>query len=109
MENLNPKHNPLAQRKNKGKWIGGQFIPAKILRMAQNERMAEMARKIIRRRMGWRKRLYYWLKSLWLRLKFPLRRAKVSEEEIREKIREKIKEEASISDFKRTEHYDGEK
>ncbi len=102
MENLNPKHNPLSKRKNKGKWIGGQFIPAQILKRAQRERLTMMAREIIKRRLGWRRRLYYWLKSLWLRLKFPIRRVKISEEE----IKKKIKETASISDFKRHEHYD---
>lgn len=71
MADQNPKHNPNARRKMRGKWIGGMFIPYHLLMEAQKRRIELLQKEIIRQTY---KRLPFWIRLklriqwLWLRL-----------------------------------------
>ncbi len=61
----NPKHNPLARRRNRPRYIGGVLIPPDILAEAQRRRI-ELLRKEMAQQV--RYRLPRWLR-LWLKIK----------------------------------------
>jgi hypothetical protein len=67
MRDDNPKHNPLARRKMRGKWIGGVFVPYHLLMEAQRRRIEYMMREAIvgHGRLSFWQRIKAWLKNLW--------------------------------------------
>lgn len=95
----NPKKDKWARRKMKGKIIGGVYIPADVLKKAQEIRIERVNRLRKMERANFLLKIYYWFRRLLWKIRHPIRRAKISKEE-----KEKI-----ISSFRRTEHYNGRK
>lgn len=62
----NPKHNPLARRKNRPRYIGGVLIPADILAEAQRRRVELMLKETAQLEY---QNIPLWLR-LWLKIKF---------------------------------------
>jgi len=73
MENSNPKHNPETRRRNRGKWIGGCYIPQEALIQAKKiiRQRTEVIKKV-EELTRWQKFILK-LKKVWHEIKSKLR------------------------------------
>lgn len=76
MQNINPKHNPEARRKMRGRWIGGVFVSPFLLKKAQEMRIERVKREVVRQAfeglpfwVRWKLKIQFFLKNLWQKLK----------------------------------------